>query len=81
MSTDDLVRRGNAAEQLLDSDVFKQVSKELMDYYLSSILQSAPDDEKGRNAAYFCARALQDLHAVLGQWTAVKDQVIANTEE
>lgn len=81
MSTDELVRRGNAAEQLLDSDVFKQVSKELMDYYLSSILQSAPDDEKGRNAAYFCARALQDLHAVLGQWAAVKDQVIANTEE
>lgn len=81
MSTDQLLQRGNAAEQLLDSDVFREVSKELMDYYVSSILQSNPDDDKGRNAAYFCARALQDLHAVLGQWIAVRDQVITNTEE
>jgi hypothetical protein len=81
MSTDELLQRGNAAQLLLDSDAFRQVSKDLMDYYISSIVQSSPDDEKGRNAAYFCARALQDLHAVLGQWVAVRDQVITNTEE
>ena len=81
MSTEELLQRGNNAEQLLNTEAFAQVSKDLMDYYINAIVQSSPDDEKGRNAAYFCARALQDLHAVLGQWIAVRDQVIANTEE
>lgn len=81
MSTDELVQRGNAAQDLLGNPVFGQVAKDLMEYYTSAILQSAPDDEKGRNAAYFCARALQDLHAVLNQWVVVKDQIISNTEE
>jgi len=81
MTSEALVQRGSAAQALLDNDSFRQVTKALMDYYISAILASNPDDEKGRNAAYFSSRALQDLIAVLNQWVVIKDQIISNTEE
>jgi hypothetical protein len=81
MSTEELLQRGNAAQELLENESFKMVTKELLDYYISAILQSTPLDDKGRNAAYFSARALQDLVAVLNQWAAVKDQILINSEE
>lgn len=81
MTNEELVQRGNAAQELLNNEAFRQVSKDLMDYYISSILQTAPEDDKGRNAAYFSSRALQDLIAVLNQWANIKDQIISNNEE
>lgn len=81
MTNDDLVQRGNAAQQLLETDVFRQVTKDLMDYYISAILQSSPAEKDNRENAYFSSRALQDLVAVLNQWAAIKDQIISNTEE
>ena len=81
MTNEEMVQRGNSAQQLLDNDAFRQVSKDLMDYYISSILQSTPADKDNRENAYFCSRALQDLISVLNQWAAVKDQIISNTEE
>lgn len=81
MTNEDLVQRGNAAQLLLDNDAFRQVTKDLMDYYISAILQSGPADKDNRENAYFCSRALQDLISVLNQWSAVKDQIISNTEE
>jgi hypothetical protein len=81
MTNEELLQRGNAAQQLLDTDIFRQVTKDLMDYYLSAIIQSAPADKDNRENAYFSSRALQDLIAVLNQWVVVRDQIIANTEE
>jgi len=81
MTNEDLVRRGNAAQELLDNEAFRQVTKDLMDYYITAILQSNPAEKDNRENAYFCGRALQDLISVLNQWSAVKDQIISNTEE
>jgi hypothetical protein len=81
MTNEELLQRGNAAQQLLDNDAFRQVTKELLDYYISAILGSTPADKENRENAYFCSRALQDLISVLNQWSAVKDQIISNTEE
>lgn len=81
MTTDEMVQRGNAAHELLNNDVFRQVTKDLLDYYINAVLQSDPNDTKGRESAYFSSRALQDLIAVLNQWVSVKEQIISNTEE
>lgn len=81
MTNEELLRRGNGAQELLDNESFRQVTKDLMDYYISAILQSNPADKENRENAYFCSRALQDLISVLNQWSAVKDQIISNTEE
>lgn len=81
MTTDEMVQRGNAAHELLNNDVFRNVTKDLLDYYINAVLQSDPNDTKGRESAYFSSRALQDLIAVLNQWVSVKEQIISNTEE
>lgn len=81
MTTDEMVQRGNAAQELLNNDVFRNVTKDLLDYYINAVLQSDPTDTKGRESAYFSSRALQDLIAVLNQWVSVKEQIISNTEE
>jgi hypothetical protein len=81
MTNEELLRRGNGAQELLDNESFRQVTKDLMDYYISAILQSNPADKENRENAYFCSRALQDLISVLNQWSAVKDQIISNIEE
>ena len=38
MTSEGLVQRGSAAQALLDNDSFRQVTKSLMDYYISAIL-------------------------------------------
>lgn len=81
MTTDEMVQRGTAAQELLNNDVFRNVTKDLLDYYINAVLQSDPNDTKGRESAYFSSRALQDLIAVLNQWVSVKEQIISNTEE
>lgn len=81
MTNEELLQRGNAAQQLLDNETFRLVTKELLDYYIGAVLQSNPEDTKGRESAYFSSRALQDLIAVLNQWVVIKDQIISNTEE
>jgi uncharacterized protein (DUF1778 family) len=81
MTNEELLRRGNAAQELLNNEAFRLVTKDLLDYYIGAVLQSAPDDLKGRESAYFSSRALQDLIAVLNQWVVIKEQIISNTEE
>lgn len=81
MNEDELVQRGTAAQELLKNPTFHEATKELLDHYVSTILATAPNDEKTRSSAYYQCRALQDLIAVLQQWETVKEQIISSQNE
>lgn len=76
-----MIERGTAAQELLNSQVFQAVSQALMDVYVGAFIQTAPEDEKTRSAAYFQSRALQDIHAMLNQWVAIKDNIMDSANE
>lgn len=79
-ATAQLLERGNAAEQLLQSDAFQAVANTLSNQYLQSILMSAPEDTKAREFAYAQARTVQDLVGLLRQWVSVRDQIVMAEE-
>lgn len=81
MNEDQLVQRGTAAQELLKNPTFHGATKELLDHYVSTILATAPNDEKTRSSAYYQCRALQDLIAVLQQWETIKEQIISSQNE
>lgn len=81
MNQDELVQRGTAAQEVLRNPTFTAVTKELLDHYVSTILSTAPNDEKTRSSAYYQCRALQDLIAVLQQWETVKEQIISSQND
>lgn len=78
MNEEQLVTRGTSAQDLLSNSTFNQLSKELLDHYISMFLSSAPNDVEGRNSAYYQCRSLQDLIAVLQQWVVIKDNILSN---
>ena len=76
-----LIERGTAAEVLLADQAFNSVINDLLNYYVQTLIQSAPDQEMQRNSAYYQTRAVNDVVAVLRQWVAVKDQLISSEQE
>lgn len=76
MNEDLMINRGTAALRLLEDETFQAAAKELLDIYFNNFIQTAPIDEKAREAAYYQSRALQDIFAVLNQWVLAKDNII-----
>lgn len=76
MNEEEMINRGTAAVELLNNPTFQSAAKELMDIYFNNIIQTAPIDEKSREAAYYQTRALQDIFAVLNQWVSAKDNIL-----
>lgn len=76
-----LIERGTAAEVLLSDQAFNSVINDLLNYYVQTLIQSSPDQEQQRNAAYYQTRAVNDVVAVLRQWVAIKDQLISSEQE
>lgn len=76
-----LIERGTAAESLLSDQAFNAVINDLLNYYVQSLIQSAPEQEQQRNAAYYQTRAVNDVVSVLRQWVAIKDQLISSEQE
>jgi hypothetical protein len=76
-----LIERGIAAENLLADQAFNAVINDLLNYYIQSLIQSTPDQETMRNAAYYQSRAVNDVIAVLRQWVAIKDQLNSSEQE
>lgn len=81
MNEQQMIDRGAAAKETLENPVFQAVAKDLMDIYINTFIQTAPEDTKARESAYFQSRALQDLIAVLNQWVVIKDNIISSREE
>lgn len=76
-----LIERGTAAESLLSDQAFNAVINDLLNYYVQTLINSTPDQDKQRDAAYFQTRAVNDVVAVLKQWVAIKDQLISSEQE
>ena len=76
-----LIERGTAAEALLADQAFNAVINDLLNYYVQTLIQTTPDQEKQRDAAYFQTRAVNDVVSVLRQWVAIKDQLINSEQE
>lgn len=81
MNEQEMIDRGSAAQGLLDNQTFQAVSKELMDIYVNTLIQTAPNDSKSRESAYYQTRALQDIFAVLNQWVSAKDNILESRKE
>lgn len=81
MNEQEMIDRGSAAQELLGNQTFQAVSKELMDIYVNTLIQTAPNDEKSRESAYFQIKSLQDVFAVLNQWVSAKDNILESHKE
>lgn len=81
MDNQKIIERGNACAQLLESQSFTVLFKELMDHYINTIVTSSPEQAAIRDAAYYQSRALQDLAGVMQQWIVMRDQILTETQE
>ena len=71
-----LVRLGEDAEVLLDSQAFSSTVNNLVDTSFQNFTNSAPNESEKREAAYAHYRALVDIVSTLRQRVAVKDEIV-----
>ena len=76
-----LVRMGEAAEVLLDSDAFSSTVNSLVDASFQNFTNSTPDEGVKREQAYAHYRALVDIVSTLRQRVQVKDEIIAKSAD
>jgi hypothetical protein len=81
MSEELTLKRGMAAEVLLETEAFTVAVNELYNQYLAEITHSALGAKEKRENAFFQLRALQDLTAELQSWVHAKVQLLSPTEE
>ena len=71
-----LVRLGEEAELLLDSEAFSGTINQLVDASFQMFANSSPEEAAKRDAAYHHYRALVDIVSTLRQRVSVKDEII-----
>jgi hypothetical protein len=81
MSEELTLKRGLAAEVLLETEAFVVAVNELSNQYLSAITGSAIEARGTRENAFLQLRALQDVTAELQSWVYAKTQLLTPTEE
>lgn len=74
----DKVLRGEAADQLLKSEVYQRATKELEAELTEQWLQTRPEDKDGRERLYLMAQIMADLGRILIKWQG--DARIAHAE-
>ena len=72
-----LVRMGEAAEVLLDTEAFSSTINQLVDASFQNFTNSSPDESMKREAAYHHYRALVDIVSTLRQRVSVKDEIVS----
>ena len=70
-----LVRMGEEAEVLLDSEAFSSTINQLVDASFQTFTNTAPVENEKREHAYHNYRALVDIVSTLRQRVAVKDEI------
>ena len=70
-----LVRLGEEAEVLLDSQAFSSTINQLVDASFQTFSNTAPLETEKREQAYHHYRALVDIVSTLRQRVAVKDEI------
>ena len=76
-----LVRMGEAAEVLLDSDAFSSTVNQLVDASFQNFTNSNPDESVKREQSYHHYRALVDIVSTLRQRVQVKDEIVSKLAE
>tara|TARA_B100000035_G_C21001702_1_gene555238 strand:+ start:54 stop:323 length:270 start_codon:yes stop_codon:yes gene_type:complete len=74
---DELLRLGDGAKTLLESEVFTKTINDLVNQSFHTFCNSAPDDQKARDLAYHHYRALTDIVHTLQQRVSVRDEIVA----
>ena len=74
---DELLRLGDGAKSLLDSEVFNQTINDLVNQSFHTFCNSKPEDKEARELAYHHYRALIDLVHTLQQRVSVRDEIVA----
>jgi len=74
-----LIELGDAAEMLLDTEVFSKTVNDLVDTSFQQFSNSKPEEVDVRERSYHHYRALVDIVSTLQQRVAVRDQINAQT--
>lgn len=80
MEKEQIISRGNAALALMQDEMFNLVVQELHSQNVDNFMNSAPDDKKPREVAYYRNLALQDILGLLAQWVTLRDQTLFELE-
>jgi hypothetical protein len=80
MNEQQIVEQGTHAETLLNSDAFNKTVKSLLDNYVGIFFNTDPKEHENREAAYFSARAMQELISTLNQQVQMKNQQLQPKE-
>jgi hypothetical protein len=81
MSEELMLKRGLAAEVLLETEAFTVVINELYNQYLAEITESDLGAKEKRENAFYQLRALQNVTAELQSWVYAKAQLLTPNEE
>lgn len=77
---DELLRLGEGAKSLLDSEVFTQTINDLVNQSFHTFCNSKPEDKEGRELAFHHYRALTDIVHTLQQRVSIRDEIVAKGE-
>lgn len=70
------VDRGNAAEELMNMQAFKDTFAMLQNGAIQHWMTSKPEEEAQRTAAYYLVRGLIDFAGLLNQQVQIRDQIL-----
>ena len=76
MSDQQIIEQGTHAETLLASDAFNRTVRGLLDQYVSMFFSTDPAQVDDRQAAYYSARAVNEIINTLNQQVAMKEQIL-----
>ena len=74
---DELLRLGEGAKSLLDSEVFNRTINDLVNQAFHTFCNSKPGNTEDREQAYHHYRALTDIVHTLQQRVSVRDEIVA----
>ena len=75
-----IIEQGSQAETLLSSDAFTKTVRGLLDNYVSVFFSTEPLQTDERQAAFFGARAMNEIINTLNQQVSMKDQILQSKE-
>lgn len=76
-----LVRMGEEAEVLLNTEAFSSTVNQLVDASFQNFTNSAPAESEKREQAYQHYRALVDIVSTLRQRVSVKDEIVSKLND
>jgi hypothetical protein len=78
---DELIKVGDDCEALLKSEPFTRVINGLTENSFQRFVNSKPENKEERENTYYHYRALVDVVSTLKQQVAVRDEIIAKSQE